>query len=128
MTEVKFWLLTMSEQDIPVLFPSSIALTTSPTGGRVSLLEPHMPPTLTSIQSRSEQSLTAHSYEYCSMNDVTMAHLPITVKQTGLMEEKPPEDTPAMLIAPKPPHSTACAKHAMITAPHQTTTAMMFSK
>jgi len=33
------------------------------------------------------------------------------------MEEKPPEDTPAMLIAPKPPHSTACAKHAMITAP-----------
>jgi len=52
-----------------------------------------------------------------------MEHSPITAKAKALTDEKPPEDTPAMPIPPKPPHSVAHAKTATIIAPRQTTTA-----
>jgi len=117
MMEVNLWPLTMSEQDIPVLFPSSIALTTSTTSGRVPLWDPNIPSTLTSIQSMSKWSLTIHSYEYLSTNVVTMEHLLIMVKPTALMEEKPLEDTLAMPIPPKPLHSAARAETTTIIAP-----------
>ncbi len=122
MTEVNLRPLTMSERDTPVLFPSSITLPTYPTSGRVQLREPHMPSTLSFTQSMSERSLTVPSYEL-SMKVGTMEHSPITAKAKALTDEKPPEDTPAMPIPPKPPHSAARVKTATIIAPRQTTTA-----
>jgi len=78
-----------------------------------------------SLQSMSEQSLSIHSYEFFSTNVGMMESSPIMAKLKALMEEKPPEDTPAMPIPPKPLHSTACTETTTIIAPHQTTAAMM---
>jgi len=75
------------------------------------------------VQSLSERSPTAYSYEFLSTKVRTMEQSPIMVKTTALMEEKPLEDTPAMPIPPKPLHSAAHAETTTIIAP-QTTVAM----
>jgi len=125
MTKVNLWPLTMSEQDIPAMFPSSKALPSSPTSRRVQPREPHMPSMGSLSQSMPERFLTVHSYELPSATARMMEPSPIMVQLKAITEEKPPEDTPAMPIPPKPPHSTACAETVTITAPCQTTAAML---
>ncbi len=120
MTEVNLRPLTMFERDIPVQFPSSRTLPTPPTSGKVQLREPHTPSMAFYVQPLSERSPTAYSYELLSTKIKTTEQSLIMVKTTALTEEKPPEDTPAMPIPPKPPHSAACADTATIIAPHTT--------
>jgi len=107
------------------MFPSSKALPSSPTSRRLQLREPHMPSMGSLSQSMPERFLTVHSYELLSMTVRMMEPLPIMVQLKAIMEEKPPEDTPAMPIPPKPLHSATCAETVTITAPHQTTAAML---
>jgi len=101
MMNVDWWLPKTSERDSLALFPSPIALTATPTSGRVQTPVQHRPYTLKNIPPMTKRASAQKSYE--PTWKVAMRH-DTSTSRPYVMNYAPyhPPDKP---IPPKPPYS-----------------------